>query len=170
MTLVSIVDKAKHSGFWLWMLNIFFERMVPFNIAHRFRITHVADGLVKTRLPYRRKNLNHVKGLHACALATLTELTSGFLLATTLDPTKYRIILRKLEMDYLYQGKMDAVCEFSVSPEWLQQHVFGPLTTADSTDLVAEVKIFDVQGNQLTLGRAHWQVKEWSKVRTKIKN
>ncbi len=169
MSLVSLVNKAKHSPFWLWVLNFFFERMVPFNIAHRFRITQVADGLVKTRLPYRRKNLNHVKGLHACALATLTELTSGFLLAVTLDPTKYRIILRRLEMDYLYQGKMDAVCEFNVTPEWLQQNVFGPLTTADSADLVAEVKIFDIQGNQLTLGRAHWQVKEWSKVRTKLK-
>src|SRR6187402_2284113 len=109
MTLVEITEKAKHSGFYLWVLNFFFERMVPFNMPHKFRITYVSDNSVRSLLPYRRRNLNHVKGLHACALATLTEMTSGFMLAVKLDPAKYRLILRRLEIDYLYQGKMDAV-------------------------------------------------------------
>ncbi|HEX8060907.1 MAG TPA: DUF4442 domain-containing protein [Cyclobacteriaceae bacterium] len=167
MELITVIEKAKRSSFNLWMLNIFFERFVPFNLPHKFRVTYIGDNNVKTLLPYRRKNLNHVKGLHACALATLTEMTSGFLLAYKLDPKKYRLILRRLEMDYLYQGKMDAVCEFSLTPEWMKGNIFDPLTKADSVDIIAEVKIFDVKGNQLTLGKAHWQVKDWAKVRTK---
>lgn len=167
MDLITITDKAKKSSFNLWMLNFFFERFVPFNLPHKFRITHIGDNNVKTLLPYRRKNLNHVKGLHACALATLTELTSGFFLAVKLDPKKYRLILRRLEMDYLYQGKMDAVCEFQLTPEWMKANIFDPLSHADSVDVIAEVKIFDIKGNQLTLGKAHWQVKDWAKVRTK---
>jgi acyl-coenzyme A thioesterase PaaI-like protein len=167
MNLVEITEKAKRSPFYLWGLNFFFERFVPFNRPHKFRITHIGDDNVKTLLPYRRRNLNHVKGLHACALATLTEMTSGFLLAVKLDPTKYRLILRRLEMDYLYQGKMDAVCEFTLTPEWLKTNIHDPLSHADSVDIIAEVKIFDVKGNQLTLGKAHWQLKLWSKVKTK---
>ena len=167
MDLLGAVEKAKTSAFYLWMLNIFFERFVPFNLPHKFRITEVGDSHVKTLLPYRRKNLNHVKGLHACALATLTEMTSGFMLAIKLDPKKFRLILRKLEIDYLYQGKMDAVCEFRLSQEWLKANIHDPLTRADSVDIIAEVKIFDIKGNQLTSGKAHWQVKDWAKVRTK---
>jgi acyl-coenzyme A thioesterase PaaI-like protein len=167
MTLVEITEKAKTSSFYLWMLNFFFERMVPFNLPHKFRITNISDNSVRTLLPYRRKNLNHVKGLHACALATLTEMTSGFMLAVKLDPSKFRLILRRLEMDYLYQGKMDAVCEFKLTPEWMKANIYDVLAKADSADIIAEVKIFDVKGNQLTLGKAHWQVKDWAKVRTK---
>ncbi|HZY80767.1 MAG TPA: DUF4442 domain-containing protein [Cyclobacteriaceae bacterium] len=167
MELLTYVEKAKTSQFHLWLLNAFFARMVPFNLPHRFAITHIGDESVRTLLPYRRKNLNHVKGLHACALATLTEMSSGFLLAIKLDPKKFRLILRKLEIDYLYQGKMDAVCEFSLSNEWLKNNVYDPLTTADSVDVVAEVKIFDIKGNQLTSGKAYWQVKDWAKVKTK---
>jgi len=167
MNLVDITEKAKHSSFYLWMLNFFFERFVPFNLPHKFRITEVADDHVKSLLPYRKRNLNHVKGLHACALATLTEMTSGFMLAVKLDPTKYRLILRRLEIDYLYQGKMDAVCEFTLTEEWMKSNIYDVVARADSADIIAEVKIFDVKGNQLTLGKAHWQIKPWAKVRTK---
>lgn len=167
MNLVEITDKARRSGFYLWMLNFFFDRMVPFNLPHKFRITYIGDNDVKTLLPYRKRNLNHVKGLHACALATLTEMTSGFMLAVKLDPSKFRLILRRLEIDYMYQGKMDAVCEFSLTPEWMKDNIYDPLSNADSVDIIADVKIFDVKGNQLTLGKAHWQVKPWAKVRTK---
>ncbi|HMJ71266.1 MAG TPA: DUF4442 domain-containing protein [Cyclobacteriaceae bacterium] len=167
MDLLTYVQRAKRSPLHLWLLNAFFERMVPFNLPHKFRVTEIGEDHVKTLLPYRRKNLNHVKGLHACALATLTEMTSGFLLAIKLDPKKFRLILRKLEIDYLYQGKMDAICEFHLSSEWLQSNIHNPLTRADSVDIIAEVKIFDIKGNQLTSGKAYWQVKDWAKVRTK---
>jgi hypothetical protein len=59
------------------------------------------------------------------------------------------------------------VCEFSLTPEWMKNNIYDPLTRADSVDIIAEVKIFDVKGNQLTLGKAYWQVKDWAKVRTK---
>lgn len=167
MNLVTLVEKARTSSFYLWLLNVAFERMVPFNRPHGFRISSVDVDTVRTKLPYRGKNLNHVKGLHACALATLTEMTSGFMLAVKLDPTKYRLILRKLEVDYLYQGKMDAVCEFTITQQWLDENVFTPLNKDGVADIVAEVKIADVKGNQLTSGKAHWQIKDWAKVKTK---
>ena len=165
--MMRFVERAKTSGFYLWLLNRVFERMVPFNLSHRFRIVEIGAQHVKTYLPYRRSNLNHVKGLHACALATLTELTSGFLLAARLDPKKFRLILKRLEIDYLYQGKMDAVCEFRLTDDLLRDTITGPLQSIESTVFVAEVNIFDLKGNQLTAGKAHWQIKDWSKVRTK---
>lgn len=165
MDLVKFVERAKKSSFNLWLLNVAFNRMVPFNGPHGFRISEIGDHHVKTYLPYRRRNLNHVGGLHACALATLTEITCGFFFAVKLNPKKYRLILRKLEIDYLYQGKTHATAEFSLTDEWLNSNVFVPLASADAVDVVAEVVIRDVKGNQLTAGKAYWQIKDWAKVR-----
>jgi len=168
MDLVSLVKKARTSSFYLWLLNFSFNRFVPFNRPHGFRILEVGDFHVKTMLPFRRSNLNHLKGLHACALATLTEITGGFLLAVKLDPTRYRLILKKLEVDYLYQGKTDAFGMLTVTQEWLNERIIAPLAISESVDVVTEVIIKDTAGNSLTSGKAHWQVKDWSKVKTKV--
>ncbi len=109
-----------------------------------------------------------MKGLHACALATLTEITGGFIFVTQLDPAKYRIILKKLEVDYLYQGKTDAFGEFRITDTWMTEKVINPLKSLESVaEVISEVTIKDVKGNQLTQGRATWQIKGWDKVRTK---
>ena len=162
-----LIHKAKSSKFYLWVLNQGLDRMIPFNIPHGFRILEISDTFIKTRLPYKRKNKNHIGGLHACALATLSEFTTGVLLLTGLDPKKYRIILKTLEVDYHYQGKMDAFASFSLSPEILQQNVYTPLEKEESVIFPCEVKIIDGKGNHLTTARVHWQIKEWKRVRTK---
>ncbi len=168
MDLVSLVAKARTSSFYLWVLNFSFNRFVPFNRPHGFQIVEIGDDSVRTRLPYTRNNLNHLKGLHACALATLTEITGGFLLALKLDPRKYRLILKRLEIDYLYQGKSEASGYLQLPDAWLDDHIYRPLKQSEFVDVVTEVEIVDKAGNKLTSGKAHWQIKDWQKVKTKV--
>lgn len=167
MNPAKIVEKAKSSAFYLWLLNWSFERMIPFNRPHGFRIIEIGDYHVRTRLPYRTRNLNHLKGLHACALATLTEITGGFIFVMNLDPHKYRIILKQLEINYLYQGKTDAFGEFRVTKEWIENNVVAPLKNQESVEVVSQVNVVDSNGKQLTNGKAIWQIKDWTKVKTK---
>jgi hypothetical protein len=162
-----ILEKAKHSAFWLWVLNRVHLRMVPFNLAHKFEIVAFSGDRLKAKIPYRRSNFNHIRGLHACALATLSEFTTGFLLLTRLDASKYRIIMQRLEMDYHYQGKMDAFAEFTISDDWYRGQIIDPLSTADAVVVPCVVSIHDAKGNHLTTGKVYWQVKNWSKVKTK---
>lgn len=169
MNLSVFVDRAKRSGFHLWVLNLLLDRMIPFNKPHGFRVLHIGDDSIKTIIPYRRRNFNHIRGLHACALATISEFTTGFLLISKLDANKYRLIMQRLEMDYHYQGKMEATAEFSASPEWLQEKIYTPLKTQESVVIICEVKIHDAKGNHLTTGKVHWQIKDWQKVKTKYK-
>ena len=115
-----ILQKAKHSSFYLKLLNWGLYRMVPFNKPHGFKIVELEDYRLKTLMPYRKSNFNHIKGLHACGLATISEFATGFLLLSSLDMKKYRMILQRLEMNYLYQGKMDATAEFTISKKWLE--------------------------------------------------
>jgi acyl-coenzyme A thioesterase PaaI-like protein len=163
----TFIERAKHSKFYLWMLNAGLARMIPFNKPHGFRILNFGDYHIELLIPYKRKNLNHIRGLHACALATLSEYGTGLLLISRLGFDTYRIIMQRLEMDYHYQGKMDATAHFSISPEWLQQHILEPLKSQESVIVVCEIKIIDAQGKHLTTGKVHWQIKEWKRVKTK---
>ena len=167
MNPAKLIEKAKHSRFYLWVLNMALSRMIPFNLPHGFEVTMISDVGIKTRLPYKRKNLNHVRGLHACALATLSEFTTGFLLISRLGIDRYRLILQKLEIDFHYQGKMDGVAEFLVDEDWLDQKIIKPLQSNDSVLVPCQVKIFDTQGNHLTTATVYWQLKDWKKVKTK---
>jgi acyl-coenzyme A thioesterase PaaI-like protein len=144
--------------------------MIPFNKPHGFQIVELDDYSVRVRIPYKRKNFNHIRGLHACALATISEFATGFVLTTKLSPKKYRLIMRRLEMDYHYQGKMDAYAEFSIDEQWLTTNIHEPLKTGDIAEINCEVKIFDKESNHLTTGHVHWQVKDWARVKTKIEN
>ncbi|MFC2188252.1 DUF4442 domain-containing protein [Fulvivirgaceae bacterium LMO-SS25] len=164
----SVFEKAKTSTFYLWLMNQVLDRMIPFNLPHGFRIKEIGSNQVRTMMPYKKRNLNHLKGLHACALATLTEISAGILLISRLSPKKYRIILKKLEVEYMYQGKTNAYGSFEFEEEWLQNEVVKRLETEESVLVPCTVKIFDELGNQLTSGTTYWQIKDWKKVRTKV--
>ncbi len=162
-----LIEKAKHSAFWLWVLNQALHRMVPFNRPHRFQVIKIEDHYLKALIPYRKSNFNHIRGLHACALATISEFATGFLLITRLDSKKFRLIMQRIEMDYHYQGKMDAWAEFRTSEEWFQQQIIFPLQSNESVIVPCEIKIHDAKGNHLTTGKVFWQIKDWTKVKTK---
>ena len=168
MDIIKFIDKAKVSSFYLWLLNFQTRRMIPFNKPHGFRILEITDTELRTLLPYKKRNFNHIKGLHATAMATLAEFTSGFLLISRIDPSKYRIILTKLEMEYFYQGKSNGFASFQLSDEWIKENIYLPLESEDTTVVKCPVKITDTEGNHLATGTAHWQVKNWLKVRTKV--
>ena len=163
-----ILEKAKHSAFYLKVLNWSIGRMIPFNKPHGFKIFEIEDYRLKIIIPYRKSNFNHIRGLHACALATISEFATGFLLLSNLDIKKYRLIMQRLEMDYHYQGKMDAFAEFIISKDWLHHNIVNPLQSQESVVVPCEVKIHDSKGNHLTTGKIFWQIKVWSKVKTKV--
>lgn len=168
MNINTILQKAQHSSFYLWLLNLGLSRRIPFNKPHGFKVIEVKDDVLKTLLPYRKSNFNHIRGIHACAMATVSEFTTGFLMISRIDPKKYRIIMKTMEMEYHYQGKMDAIAVFTISENWLETNIYKPLESQESTVVICEVKIHDKEGNHLSTGKVHWQVKSWDKVKTKV--
>ncbi len=167
MNLPKLAKKAAESRFYRWLLSQGLNRMVPFNKPHKFKVEDIGDNHLQTVLPYRKRNLNHLKGLHACAMATLAEVTSGFLLISKLDPRKYRLILKKLEMEYHYQAKMEAWARFEISEEWMQDNIIEPLSVEGVVLLPCTIEIYDRENNHLATGIAHWQIKDWKGVKTK---
>lgn len=163
-----IAEKAKHSRFYLNLLNMGLSRIVPFNKPHGFKVIEISDNHLKTMVPYRKSNFNHIRGIHACALATLSEFSTGFLLLTKLDPKKYRLIMQGLSMKYHYQAKLDAYASFFISQEWLEALVFQPLKLTEKVVVDCEVEIYDKESNHISTGMVTWQIKSWENVKTKV--
>lgn len=168
MDLLKIIEKAKKSSFYLRLLNNGIASLVPFNKPHGFKVIEISSNHLKTMVPYRKSNLNHIKGIHACALATLSEFTTGFLLMTKLDQKKYRLIMHSLNMDYHYQAKMDAYASFFISQEWLDELIYKPLEVSEKVLVDCEVKIYDKETNHISTGNVKWQIKSWGQVKTKV--
>src|SRR6188508_219182 len=144
MDLQKLLRQAETSPFYRWVLNRGLNYTIPFNRPHHFQVLEISDEHLKIRLPYRRSNFNHIKGIHACALATVSEFSTGLLLIKRLDPGKYRLIMQRIEMDYHYQGKMDATATFSISEDWLTREIYDPLISRESVVVTCQVKIHDV--------------------------
>ncbi|GIV36935.1 MAG: hypothetical protein KatS3mg032_1314 [Cyclobacteriaceae bacterium] len=168
MNTTVLVQRARTSALWRWVLNRALHRFIPFNRPHRFTIEALGDDFVQVRLPFRKNNLNHIRGLHACALATLAEYTTGFMLVQKLNARQYRLIMKKLEMEYHYQGKSDAVARFGITHHWLQEKVMEPLRHREAVEVVCEVTLHDAQHNHLATGKVCWHIKPWQAVKTKV--
>lgn len=163
-----LIPRARKSSFWVFILNSILARTIPFNRPHRFRILGIDQNKITTFAPYRRSNFNHIRGVHACAIATVAEFSAGFLLLTKLDPTRYRLIMGRLEADYFYQAKEDIVATAELSEADLQAKVVEPLSHKEAVTIVMTTSLSDVSGNDVARVRTTWQVKNWAKVRTKV--
>jgi acyl-coenzyme A thioesterase PaaI-like protein len=166
--LQKLVEKARTSPMYLHILNRVLWGVIPFNKPHRLRIIRLEENTVEIRIPYKRANLNHLKGIHACALATVSEYAAGFSLLLGLGTNDYRLIMKKLEMEYFYQGKTDCVARFSMSAAQLREQVILPLQQTDAIFVPCIVEVHDVHGNLVSTGKTEWQIKRWDKVKTKI--
>ena len=162
-----LVEKSRTSAFHLWLLNRAMLRVVPFNSPHRLKILQVNHGSTKILLPYQKRNLNHLGGIHACALATLCEFTAGFCLLSRLGEKQFRFILKSLRMEYHFQGKSDVYSDFRLDEDFLQQKILGPLENSDAVFIMTEVAVNDMSGNHICTGFAEWQLKKWEKVTVK---
>jgi len=166
--LSQLAGRAKRSKVWLWLLNIVLGRVIPFNRPHGFRLQMIGDHVVRAMAENRKSNQNHLKGIHACAIATVAEFSAGFLLLSSLDPRRYRLIMSKIDIDYLYQAKETIVSESSLTPETLSTDIIDPLRTEDSILITIESNVFDISGNEIARCYTTWQIKRWDRVRTQL--
>lgn len=164
--LLFIYSKAKQSGFFLYLLNAVLRYAIPFNKPHGIKITAVHDSGVSVRLPYKRKNLNHLKGIHACALATTAEYTSGISLLGMIG-TDYRLIMKKISVTYHYQAKMDVVANVALDQRIIDEQIRTPLSSSDAVLFENTVEVLDLLANHICTASVEWQIKKWEKVRSK---
>lgn len=163
--LANLLQQAKTSRKHLWFLNRLMRFIVPFNRPHGFRVLAISDEAVKTFAPYRKKNWNHVKGIHACALATVGELAAGLTLMSHFSPLTYRIIMANITIDYHYQAKKDIVAtsQFSAS---LKESLSREIDHAGKVMQTVITELHDTDGQLVATVKTTWQIKPWKTVKT----
>lgn len=159
--------KAEHSAFRLWLLNMVLLRTVPFNKPHALKVSRIREGEITITARNIRPNQNHIKGIHACLLATLCEYVSGLSLLLQLDPKQYRIILKQIGMTYHYQAKQDVSVSFKLDTADFEREIIAPLQTAEAIFKEFPIEVYDNDGNHICTGLINWQIKAWKNVKLK---
>ncbi len=139
---------------------------VPFNRPHRLFVRQVAENSIECSMPYAKRNFNHLNGMHACAIATLGEYCSGLSLLLYFKPELYRLIMKKIEVSYHYQGRSNLHSKCQVNPSDCE-NLLRQLSGVDTASQDMSTEIYDTDNNHIATVCTTWQVKPWSKVRLK---
>ncbi|MBO75056.1 MAG: hypothetical protein CMD33_07270 [Flavobacteriales bacterium] len=160
--------EAAKQGKVFW-LNAVFKRILPFNAPHGIRVLSFNDNEVRVTLPDRRVNRNHLKGTHACAIATACEFCSGLAVLAQFDMKDYRLIMNRLEVDYLRRPSKGAcVAKADISPNLREEVQELVDESADgAARFVMPSMLLDASGKEVARATVHWQVKPWTKVKYK---
>lgn len=163
--LIRLLEKAQSSVLSKWLLNKILSRQIPFNAPHGIKIETVLKDGIQTRLPYHRKNQNHLKGIHACALATLGEFTAGMALIKAIASEDYRLIMKDLRVEYHKQAREAVSAECLINQDWIRTHVTDPLGSAEYVFIPLAVDVKNGTGKLICTVHVNWQIKKWTAVR-----
>ena len=114
--------------------------VVPFLGTARLRFEEVSQQRVVVSIKNRRRVQNHIKGVHAAAMALLAETATGFAVGMHLPDDKLPLI-KTLRVDYLKraQGNMKAVAQ--LRPEQIKA-----IVSEEKGEVTVPVTITDDSG------------------------
>jgi acyl-coenzyme A thioesterase PaaI-like protein len=147
------------------LLDPFVSRLIPFNAPHKFKIKSLHDYEIKIYLPLIRHNKNHLGTMHACAMATLGELSSGLLVVKHFSPANYRLIMKDLHASYTYQAKTAVHSKCIILQENIKT-ALESLAKEEQTFVELSTQIFDKEDNKVCEVKTKWQLKNWDYVKT----
>ena len=164
--LQDMMDKAEHSSFRRLVLQMALGYAIPFNRPHAFKILEVFNDGIHIRLPYYRINRNHINGMHACALATLSEFTSGLTLMRALKRDDLRLIMKDMKATYHFQAKKNVTALARLDEREISEKISKPLLEQDSIFYLMKIEVYDTDKNHICSTEINWQLKKWNKVKT----
>jgi hypothetical protein len=169
LTKSQLVDRIlkKPNQMELLVLEKVLRFVIPFNGPHSFKMMIIDEAQVSIKLPYKRVNMNHLKGIHACGLATLGEFCAGLSLIKQFPFSQYRPILKSLHSEYTYQAKTDVIGTIMIDHEKMVQ-VKEDLKTTDKVTVNLVTTIVNTEQKEVARITTEWQIKSWDKVKTKI--
>ena len=112
-----------------------FARVAPFNAVICPRVLEVSPGRAKVAMTERRRLHQHLKSVHAGALFTLAECTSGLAMAASVPDTA-RIIVTDISIDFVKKahGVLTAEATCDIPDATVQQRHEVRVTLSDETD------------------------------------
>lgn len=104
------------AGLKRMVLSRLFARIVPFLGTAGLVFEQVTQEKVVVSVKNRRKIQNHIKGVHATAMALLAETASGFVVGMNVPDDKL-MLLKSMHVDYLKRSQGDMKATATLTPE-----------------------------------------------------
>lgn len=123
-------------------LSLLFGSQVKFAGTARVRVHALSQQQAVMSLANTRKVQNHIKGVHAAAMALLAESASGLLVGMNVPDDKLPLI-KSLKVDYLKRASGGLRAEASLTPEQIQA-----IHTQEKGEVRVAVCVTDEAGNQ----------------------
>lgn len=117
-------------------------KVVPFLGTAGMQFEQVTQQRVVVSVANKRKVQNHIKGVHAAAMALLAETATGFVVGMNLPDDKLPL-LKSMKISYTRRstGDMRAVAE--LTPEQIQS-----IVNDDKGEVTVNVKVTDAANEQ----------------------
>jgi acyl-coenzyme A thioesterase PaaI-like protein len=130
-----------------WLFSRLLGRIVPYTGSIRPRVLELTATGARIELRDRRAVRNHLRSVHAIALANLAELSTGLPLAYAVQP-RGRAILLSLNVEFLKKARGTLVGSSS----------FVAPTADHDEDIEIPVEVRDAAGVVVARARARWRV------------
>lgn len=100
-------------------LTLLFGSQVKFAGTAKVRVHSLTEQQAVMSIANKRKVQNHIKGVHAAAMALLAESATGFLVGMNVPDDKLPLI-KSLKVDYLKRATGNLRAEASLTAEQIQ--------------------------------------------------
>ncbi len=135
--LLALWGRFKHHAIGRWFFSKLLGKMVPYSGTIHPEILLLEAGSAEVKLQDRRIVRNHLRSIHALALANLGEISTGLALHSVL-PKTHRAILLSLQTTYLKKARGTLIAKSRCSvTDWPEDgKVEMHSKTFDSSDVV----------------------------------
>ena len=132
-------------GKWLFSRLVGF--VIPYTGSMKPLVDHIEPGHAVVYLPDRRRVRNHLRSVHAIALANVAEFTTGLATLTGIPPDS-RAILIELQITYHIKarGRLRSVCNSQ------------PPNSSQEQAVAVDASIYDESGECVANATVTWLV------------
>lgn len=124
------------------LITTMFTSQVRFAGTGGVKFVELEEGRAVLTLRNQRKVQNHIRGVHAAAMALLAETATGAVLGMTI-PDTHIPLLKTMHVDYVRRAKGALRAEATLPPE-LRQRVL----TEEKGDVAVPIRVTDEDGQE----------------------